>query len=358
MNEATLRRLQQRMEQEGYKEPSDAGSMVDDPAEECTAQQPQSIYTAPTHPSTEVDVDDQYARHMREQERALREFGNNDGVNQVTEQLAQTNLAAAPPPEDSPCASVGEDLWKCDRCGYDSPLMHRFCGLCGGEKPEDWFCFPCQYNNSAYHRFCGLCGDGKPENDLGLGYEDVGLDREDEAAINNTVARMSQHVPMGQQPWEDDDDAYTFAEESCCNTPAQAPQKQQQEEKSTAWSCEICTYVNENPLFMCCEMCGSARPEGAAPQETPLPEVKQQPEGRNTQRRSSNNSVTSSKKKEKRITELMRQQQMDQFKQEGGGAGANQQTLPEPETDHELALIYAQQERILAQYQQQKMQQR
>lgn len=351
MNEATQQRLLERMQQEGYKEPEEE-AMNDNPAEDSNPQQTQTIYTSPTHPSTDVESE-QYAQHLREQEIALQQYGNRS-VNQVTEQLAQTNIS----PEESPCGSVGEDLWKCDRCGYDSPLMHRFCGVCGGEKPEDWWCSSCQYSNSAYHRFCGLCGTSKPANNLNvLGYEDVaGLDPEDEAAINDTVARMSHHQDgqPSQQQW-DEDDAYSFAEETCCNTAQPPPQQpQEQEEESTAWSCQICTFVNENPIFMCCEMCGSARPEESAPSETPP--GKQQPEGRNKQRRNSNVSESSSKKKEKTNTQRIREQQMEQFKQQGGGA--DQQQLPEPETDHELALIYAQQERILAQYQQQQMQQR
>jgi rubrerythrin len=31
---------------------------------------------------------------------------------------------------------------------------------------------------------------------------------------------------------------------------------EEEEEKGVAWTCEVCTFINEDPLMHMCEMCG------------------------------------------------------------------------------------------------------
>ena len=258
-------------------------------------------------------------------------------------------------PRSSPEVSDGEEIWTCAGCHLDCPMAHRFCGVCGAARPENWYCV-CGEENSPYHRFCVGCGR---EEDLG--YEDLGLDAADEEAIEQTAARLAGDITIPQQGWDDVDDELTFAADSCVDVDTHVSQHKQpqqhqpaRQDDSTAWACEVCTYVNENPLFMCCELCGSARPSsgGENIEEIAAAETKKGLPSRSDD--ASDDSST--KKKEKAYYNAIREQQKNLYERQHPNATAGQKTLPEPETDHELAMIYAQQERILAQYQQQQTQ--
>lgn len=366
INDATLRRLQERMEQERIKPPSESSCDMEEenPAGDGETLQPQTIYTQPTHPSTTVDESEseRYARQVQRQHELLQQYEQrNDNVDALANQFQQTSLATGRQ-EGSPISSLGgEELWTCLGCKLDCPMAHRFCGVCGAPRPENWWC-ACGTENVPYHLFCVRCGK---QEDLGyddLGYEDLGLDAEDQVAIEQTAARLAGDIPNTIPPpqeWDDVDDELTFANESC-DVDAQLSQKQnkqaeqvqeEDDDESGAWNCQVCTYVNENPLFMCCEMCGSARP---ASKECEL-EAMATASKKGASSRSDDASDDSSKKKEKKFSDMILEQQKHLYEQQKP-SGRQQKTLPEPETDHELAMIYAQQERILAQYQQQQAQ--
>jgi len=233
-----------------------------------------------------------------------------------------------------------------------------------------------------------------------FGYEDMGLpqqevddeqsyqtEEDEEEAIRAAAARMSQHhhivVPNAPYGAADEDEISSFADDSCDAHPQVAPDAATSVPAADVagsgefhgWSCAFCTFQNENPDFLSCEMCGSARPP--TPPGSPIPAggslSAPQPsrsgdDVEETGRRGSNVEVKSggSKVGEKRLTEILRLQQIQyqqqatsssqsqQQQQQGGGNGASSN-----EPDLELAMIYAQQERILAEYQrQQQMQQR
>jgi hypothetical protein len=166
------------------------------------------------------------------------------------------------------------------------------------------------------------------------------------------------------------------------------------------WSCPTCTYINSNPLFLVCEMCSEPRPAGLTPPGTPprqspvvprkqpLPQSQSQSQPqsqsqlappRNSTSNSNNNNTAleeedgdKDKTENLRFSEILRLQQgLYTLAQPGPGQSSQQPQqlsssssshapsgVDRPETDHELALIYAQQERILAEYQRQQQQQR
>ena len=458
MNEATLRRLQERMLEEGHKAPSEEGSNEgDDPAaqddEHDNKHQPQqiSMYSQqqpqqqqqqqPVENDGEEDDDaawiaEQVRRHQeyflqQQQERfgdAVAATSNNNSVNQDNDEDRED----------------GEDWWNCESCGYDSAAHLNFCGVCGDAKPHDWFCHSCNFQNSHFHRFCGMCGKVGGDDSVvdepasvqqspgSLGYEDMGLpqqeqpqedpsirtNEEEEAAIRDAAERMSRHLRVAPvAPYgDDDDDVSSFAGDSCEDDVPLPPQHQRQHQPAPApstsipptsstfkgWCCLFCTFQNENPDFLSCEMCGSARPP--TPPGSPVPPQpqdihtvttatstrpsllssshslsrinehtnirsnvqQQQPPprresyGSGSRSGGSSKSDSSEKIKEKRLTEILRLQHLahteasihQQQQQHSSGGGQ-----VEPETDHELAMIYAQQERILAEYQRHQRQQ-
>lgn len=373
MNEATLQRLQQRMQQEGYKEPSEP-SMEDDPATagdcDTMTQQQRTIYTEPTQSTSQTQEEtesERYARQVQRQHELLAQFEQQRNTSTDVDALASELQAAALNKEgDSPVSSLGEELWTCGGCGLDSPDEHHYCGVCGTAKPENWWCH-CGIENSPYHRFCVRCGS---EEDLG--YEED-LDAEEQARIEATAAAIPTiSVPQHKQDWDDVDDELTFAQESvdggahqARHSQTHAPQGPQQEaikedSNSDIWTCGVCTFLNQNPLFMCCEMCGSARPAapGSEVEEAlklSAPSTHTKKTAPRSTRDDSSDDTTNSKQKEKTYSALIREQQKNFYReqQQAQGQPGSAGNLPEPETDHELAMIYAQQERILAQYQQQ-----
>jgi hypothetical protein len=388
-----------------------------DPAEEDTTPQsidpkqeePQQQQQPP--PPPEHQSDEWYAQKLheeylaqKEREDALKERRESvktleDDVQALTEQLMQSSCRSLSSSEGD-----SSDFWRCEECGYDSPMMHRFCGVCGYQRPEEWFCYDCNIHNPEYHRFCGMCG--KPASTLD--YEDMGLptqagaDEEEEdsigtdeeEAIRQAVLRMSHHQSQHpQQNFEEGliDDEDSFANDS--DLEGDHDGGDNHTNSQAGWACESCTYVNENPLFLRCEMCNSARPcsPSPAPATTTTrskPIIRPPPSSSSVA--SSRTPAAPTKQKERRFTEIMRLQQglyelahEEQhlaYEEEcasiyssnhtrsqaaaaasssstvgsiiGGGAGGG-----EPETDMELALIYAQQERILAEYQKQQQQQ-
>ncbi|CAB9507452.1 expressed unknown protein [Seminavis robusta] len=66
--------------------------------------------------------------------------------------------------EGKKCDSAANLEWKCDQCGNEYPLACKFCGVCGGKRPEfkkkeeDWWCQTCGVEQPAKYKFCSRCG--------------------------------------------------------------------------------------------------------------------------------------------------------------------------------------------------------
>lgn len=460
MNDATLRRLQERMLEEGYKAPGEDGSNEgDDPAAQDDEhdKQPQQInmYShqhSPPEPQPNEgggaggEEEDDDAAWIAEQVRRHQEYflqQQRERFDDVADTATSNNNSVNQDDNDDD-REDGEDWWNCDSCGYDSAAHLNFCGVCGDAKPHDWFCHSCNFQNSHFHRFCGMCGKVGGDDSVvdepasvqqspgSLGYEDMGLpqqqdqpqedpsirtNEEEEAAIRAAAERMSRHLRVAPvAPYGDDDDVSSFAGDSCEDDVPLPPQHEHPQQSAPApttnsppttsstfrgWCCVFCTFQNENPDFLSCEMCGSARPP--TPPGSPAPpthdlhtvttatstrpssshsvsrtndstnnsrsNVQQQSPPPPPPRRESygsgsrsSKSDSSDKIKEKRLTEILRLQHLAHT--EASLSNNQQQQHPngsagqvEPETDHELAMIYAQQERILAEYQRHQRQQ-
>ncbi|CAB9528443.1 expressed unknown protein [Seminavis robusta] len=410
INEATLRRLQQRLVLEGYKDPSDAGSdTVRSSPEEADPAKPEEPPQQPHVIRPHMDE----AERLREQreEELLAQYRRDLERRRESSDRRSTSITDDQTMTDSEIAELTQQfgqqaeaaLWQCE-CGHESPLEHNFCGVCGLSRPVDWWCENCQIENPHFHHFCSQCG--APD----LEYEDMSAARRiappttilhhpsgceasvltEDAEIERAVARMTladqRHHP---QPWPDEeDDGVTFADdandmvsramsrqqqpedatlrrlqqrlvEEGYKDPSVAGSKQQQQPppKPQGWSCGVCTYHNENQNFLSCEMCGSHRPasptNGLAPQEEEPPLPAQQHQHR--RRPSLGAASKDSDKKEMRFTDLLRRQA------DGGvgqppipsTTGQQQEQLAGADNDLELAMIYAQQERMLAEFQNQ-----
>ena len=226
------------MQEEGLKDPNDEEGSdqeqqapMDDPANpaaEDTTVQPQhnTIYT-------QENRSERVARQLQQQQDLYAQFNashNADVDDELARGLQGVGISSSP---------EAEETWTCGNCGLDCPLCHRFCGICGTPKPENWLCTHCDYENQYNHNFCGICG----RRELQLDYEDMGMDPDDEAAIQETALRMPYN--------DDDDEELTFADD--CSEGVQQ-QNAPSPPPDASWSCEVCTYLNENPMFMCCEM--------------------------------------------------------------------------------------------------------
>jgi hypothetical protein len=198
---------------------------------------------------------------------------------------------------------------------------------------------------------------------------------------------------MEKAPWHDED-AATFFDDSGDGDdqqqvlpPATHHHHHHQQQQiimapaasSKGWNCGICTYLNENETFLSCEMCGSCRPKSpislpttttattttskprqqhhhhhhhvvveAPPQKAP---VRRQGSFSNHSQQSCN-----SEKKETRFTDILARH-MGRYETLQASSSASGQQQPggnnkgESEADLELAMIYAQQERMLAEFQ-------
>jgi len=339
------------------------------------------------------------------------------------------------------CGSSKPHDWWCKFCAYENLHYHRFCGMCGKSCE---LCDAARDSTSVHQTTRTTAAPTSTTTNSHLGYEDMGLPASSDAhsvlteeseAIRAAAARLQgislqdttspahhqevvvddpayydQDRPYHHQHTHstsvvDDDEELSFAGDSCgefdgdgsCGgapiREVHAPQPTTSTSHAAAghnhnkdgpWSCSTCTFLNENPLFLRCDMCGSARPATppASPDHRGEQQQQQAPVSSIPQRNSSGNSPPqpatnnhqqptptftlqqprrasttskesdkSDKSKERRITELMRAQFANSNNNNSGNHGTANKV------DHELALIYAQQERILAEYQRQQQQQ-
>ncbi|CAB9525431.1 expressed unknown protein [Seminavis robusta] len=345
INEATLRRLQQRLVLEGYKDPSDAGSDTvrsspeeADPAKpEEPPQQPHVIrpHMDEAERLREQREEELLAQYRRDLER--RRESSDRRSTSITDDQTMTDSEIAELTQQF-CQQAEAALWQCE-CGHESPLEHNFCGVCGLSRPVDWWCENCQIENPHFHHFCSQCG--APD----LEYEDMSAARRiappttilhhpsgceasvltEDAEIERAVARMTladqRHHP---QPWPDEeDDGVTFADDAN-DMVSRAMSRQQQPQDATLRRLQQ-RLVEEG--YKDPSVAGSKQTTNnhhqpqvgpvASEEEPPLPAQQQ-----HRRRPSLGAASKDSDKKEMRFTDLLRRQA------DGGGAGRPFLALP------------------------------
>jgi len=104
------------------------------------------------------------------------------------------------------------------------------------EEDGAWQCSKCTFVNKNLHLVCGACNEKR----VSAQSNDSALSEEDNSnRINPVQTKAESELPLAQ--------------------PRAVAMKSHDAEEKTAWRCNTCTFVNENPLHLVCGACGLPR---------------------------------------------------------------------------------------------------